>query len=105
MRRALGQALVMIMMSKTGLCCQGTLEDLFPVANRINKPILTHRWVLINFPLKITYVSFGDLVIQWRACGGIFRQSDRPAGDLPLGMSPEAYCLVYWLTCWRLPDG
>lgn len=90
MRQALCQALVMIMMNKARLCYQGTLEDLFPVANRINKPILTHRWVLINFPLEITYVSFGDLVIRWSARGGIFRQSDRPVGDLPLGVSPDA---------------
>ena len=50
MCQTLCQALVMIMVSKVGLCFREALGDLFRVANQTNRPILIHQWVLINFP-------------------------------------------------------
>lgn len=41
--------LVMTVMSKTGLCFQRALRDLFSVANHTNKPIMTHQWVLYSW--------------------------------------------------------
>lgn len=51
-------------------------------ANHINKPTLIQQCVLRHFPLEITYVSFGDLAIQWEYMWQDFGQSDRPVGEV-----------------------
>lgn len=68
---------------KTGLCSQEPL-GVFSAANHTNKPALARRWLLINSPLEVAYVSFGDLIIQRRAAAGV-QARDRPVGEVSLG--------------------